>query len=263
MAGRAVYKASIRFGGFAVPVKLYTAVGDTRIHFRQLHDTDKVPLRREMVCPIEQAPVPPEHRVKGYPVGRDEYVVLTQEELDAIAPESARIIDVRACVDAVTIDPRWLERTYYLGPDGREGAYAALAHALRHGGRAALCRWRMRRRDYAGALMVSASGGPPVMLLVALRPGDEILPVEALELPASGELKEKELRTARYLVDELLTDFRPEDFHDRRRAKLLELLRRKARGDEIEIVTPVEKPATAEDRLLEQLEASLEASRRG
>jgi len=131
MAARALYKASIRFGGFAVPVKLYTAVGDIRIHFRLLHDADKEPLRREMICPVHEAPVPPEHRVKGYPVAGDEYVVLTPEELESIAPESSRRIELTGCVDAAAIDPRWLERTYYLGPDGKGGAYAALAQALR------------------------------------------------------------------------------------------------------------------------------------
>jgi DNA end-binding protein Ku len=262
MAARALYKASIRFGGFAVPVKLYTAVGDIRIHFRLLHDADKEPLRREMICPVHEAPVPPEHRVKGYPVAGDEYVVLTPEELESIAPESSRRIELTGCVDAAAIDPRWLERTYYLGPDGKGGAYAALAQALRADARAGLCRWQMRKRDYLGALTLSAQDSG-VLLLVTLRHADEVLPTAALDLPAGGELREKERRTARWLVEELGNDFRPEQYHDQRRAKLIELLERKARGEEIEVVTPEEKPATTGDQLLEQLEASLEAARRG
>jgi DNA end-binding protein Ku len=263
MAARAIYKATVRFGGFAVPVKLYTAVGDIGIHFRLLHDADGVPLRRQMVCPLHQAPVPPEHQVKGYPVAGDEYVVLTRDELDSIAPASARSIDVDACVNAAAIDPRWLERTYYLGPDGREPAYAALVRALRDGGRACICRWRMRRRDYVGALTAGAPDTPPVLLLVTLRHGDEVVPVGKLDMPAGDKPRDKELETARYLVQALAADFRPEQYHDQRRARLIELLERKARGESIRIEAPQQKPVTSDDRLLEQLQASLEAARRG
>jgi DNA end-binding protein Ku len=261
MPARAIYKASIRFGGFTVPVKLYTAVGDIRVHFRLLHGADGVPLQREMVCPLDGERVPSEHRLKGYPVARDEYVVLTADELDAIAPESDRTIEVTASLPAGAIDARWLERTYYLGADGKDDAYAALAGALADG-RMALCRWRMRRRDYVGAL---TTGGdlPRVLLLITLRHAGEVVPADRLELAGGGELREKELKTARWLVEELAADFHPADYRDQRRERLLTLLRQKAEGRTIEILRPVEKPATPEDRLLEQLEASLAAVRHG
>jgi DNA end-binding protein Ku len=261
MPARAIYKASIRFNGFSVPVKLYTAVGDIRVHFRMLHSADGVPLKREMVCPVDAERVPSEHQLKGYPVAPDEYVVLTPEELDAITPESDRTIEVTASLPADAIDPRWLERTYYLGPDGRDDAYAALAQALANA-RAALCRWRMRRRDYVGAL---TTGGdlPRVLLLITLRHADEVVPTDRLELAGGSELRDKERKTARWLVEELAADFHPVDYRDQRRERLLSLLRRKAEGETIEIVPPVEKPATPEDRLLEQLEASLAAVRHG
>lgn len=261
MPARAIYKASIRFDAVSVPVKLYTAVGDIRVHFRMLHGADGVPLQREMVCPLDGERVPSEHQLKGYPVARDEYVVLTADELDAIAPASARAIEVTASLPAGAIDPRWLERTYYLGPDGKDDAYAALAGALA-GGRMSLCRWRMRRRDYVGAL---TAGGelPRVLLLVTLRHAGEVVPTDRLELGGGAELCDKERKTARWLVEELAADFRPADYRDERRERLLSLLRQKAAGRTIEIVPPVEKPATPEDRLLEQLEASLAAVRHG
>ena len=259
MAARALYKASIRFGGFSVPVKLYTAVGDIRIHFRQLHDADHVPLRRDMVCPVHGEPVPREHQVKGYPVARDEYVVLTAAELDAIAPESDRSIDLTATVAAAAIDPRWLERTYYLGADGKDGAYAALTATLGRE-RIGICHWRMRRRDYVGALTVGGDA-PRVLLLITLRHAGEVVPAERVERPGGGELREQEQKTARWLVEALAADFRPGDYHDARREQLVALLQRKARGETIEIVPPKEQPATPDDRLLAQLEASLAAVR--
>jgi len=257
--GRAVYKAAVRFGGVGVPVKLYTALDDVRIHFRLLHDDDSMPLRQEMMCPVHEEPVPREHRVKGYEVGPDEFVVLEPDDLRDLRPESERTIEVLEFVGPDEVDARYCDRTYYLGPDGREKAYAALTAAVARAGRVGICRWVMRNRSYLGAL----SAGGSVLRLVTVRYGDEVVHVDDLDLPRRVSVREKERQTAEYLVAELGAPFEPESYRDEHAEAVRDLIRRKAEGEEITLVEPEEKAPTEDDELLETLEKSLELARAG
>lgn len=257
--GRAVYKAAVRFAGVNVPVKVYAALGDTRVRFRLLHDEDASPLRQEMICPLHEEPVPFEHRVKGYEVAPDEYVVVDPAELRDLRPESERTIDVLEFVELEEVDPRFYDRPYYLGPDGKDSAFAALAAALERSGRTGVCRWIMRNRSYLGAL--AARDG--VLVLTALRYADELVPIDQLGLPEGVEVREKERTTAVFLVRELEAPFEPGAHRDEYDTAVRELIRRKVEGEAIEIVEPEERPATEDDRLLETLERSLEMARGG
>src|SRR5665213_2521949 len=109
---RPVWSGSISFGLVTIPVKLYTAVREKRLHFRSLHDQDKVPLKQKMVCPADGKEVHAEHIVKGYEIEKDRFVIMRQEELDSAAPKKTKAIEIQDFVNLDEIDPVFFDRPY-------------------------------------------------------------------------------------------------------------------------------------------------------
>ncbi len=242
-----------------MPVKLYSAVADERVSFHMLHDQDGQRLRQEMYCPVEDKPVPREHVIRGYEVDEGRYVLVTEEDIEKAEPESSRDVAVDAVVPLDDIDGRWFDRAYYLGPDDDAAAYAALAAALGRAGRAAVCRWTMRKRPYLGALR-SKDG---VLSVVTLNYSDEVIGADALELPGKFDFSDKEMKTARYLIDALSGDFDITAFTNDYQDRVRDLVNRKAKGKKIKPARPKRRKVTKERDLLATLEASVEAARSG
>src|SRR3954462_7496140 len=94
-SARPIWSGSISFGLVAIPVRLYTAVREKRLHFRSLHDQDKVPLKQKMICPADGKEVHPEHIVKGYEIEKDRFVVIKQSDLEAAAPKRTKAIEIQ------------------------------------------------------------------------------------------------------------------------------------------------------------------------
>jgi DNA end-binding protein Ku len=221
-----MWRGVIRAGRQRVPVKLYAAVQDRTVHFRLLHASDRTPVRQRLVDPSTNEAVATSDVRRGYEVERGVFVVLTEEELDALEPGASRDIHVTHVVDRDALDGRWYERPYWLTPDGdAAGAYFALAEALGTG-RQALVRWVMRGRAYVGALR--ADGG--YLQLHVLRHADEVVSEQDLEPPAGRTPDAREIRLAEQLVAALAGDFRPERYHDEYHARVCELIAAKAKG---------------------------------
>lgn len=251
---RALWKGRIQFADVSLPVKLYTAVRTQRVRFHMLHDQDEMRLRQEMVCPQQNEAVPPEHRIKAFEFEKDQYVPVTPEELRILEPEPSRDIVVSGFVPVGSVDPRYIDHAYALGPDGAEGAFSVLHSALGQTASAGICSWAMRRRSYYGALIAG-----DILLLCVLRAGDEVIPVADLKL-AQTAVGERELKTAYYLVDTLAGDFQPDQFSDTYEEQLMSLIAAKARGETVPTGKPEETPATPEKDLLAMLEASVVAA---
>src|ERR1044072_453077 len=113
-SSRPIWSGSISFGLVTIPVQLFTAVREKRLHFRSLHDQDQVPLKQKLVCPADGKEVHREHIVKGYEIEKDRFVIVRQEELDAAAPRSSRAIEIQDFVDLGEIDPLFFDRPYYI-----------------------------------------------------------------------------------------------------------------------------------------------------
>src|SRR6476661_6219016 len=109
---RAIWSGSISFGLVNIPVKLFTAVKDSSVHFNLLHSKDKSRLQRKLVCAAEGKEVPPEEIVKGYEIAPDQYVVIKDKELEELAPKASRTIEIRDFVDLDQIDPLYYDRPY-------------------------------------------------------------------------------------------------------------------------------------------------------
>lgn len=259
MAARAIWKGVLRFADVEVPVKLYSAVEDRKVHFRLLDAERKAPVEQRMVHPENGEPVPKEEVRKGYEAEPGVFVVLDDEDLAAAQPPPSRDIELTRFVDPDEIDPPWYERPYWLGPDGEEAhqPYFALARALEREGRQGVARWTMRKKGYLGAL--STRDGR--LMLVTLRHAGEVISAADLPAPRGRKLAERELAMARQLVEALEDEFRPEEYQDEYRESVRELIAAKAEGKPAKVVELRPKPPA--DDLDRALAASLERAKEG
>jgi DNA end-binding protein Ku len=280
MPEHAIWNGCISFGSFAVVVKLHPAVRDKRIKFNLLHKRDLIRLQRQLVCSLEGAPVPPEDQARGFELEGGKYILVDPADLEATEPEASRAIEVHEFVPVADIDPVFLERSYFLEPgegdrekaglrdqepkaksqdadadavrlDRASPVYAALVAALEEERLAGICTWTMRRRAYFGALVPDGR----LLRLHTLRFPGEIIKASR---PAAGEaLSDRELAVGAELINHMSGSFKPEQFENSHEKRLQELINRKARGQQIHLVQSRRKAATAPNRLLAVLEASL------
>src|SRR6185437_6550615 len=152
MAARAIWKGSLKIGKTRIPVKLFSAVTDRTVRFHLLDDRAKLRVKQHMVSPDSGDEVAAEEIQKGYEIEPGRFVIITQEELEALEPEPSREIEVAEFVPPAAISQQWYERPYYLAPDSDEKAYFALAEALKNRDREGVAHWVMRKKYYVGAL---------------------------------------------------------------------------------------------------------------
>jgi DNA end-binding protein Ku len=252
VAGRALWKGFLHFGDVSVPVKLHTAVKESRLQFHLLHRRDRVRLQQQMVCAYEKVPVPAEEQVRGFEVEEGRYVLVDPHELEEIEPEKSRLIEVHEFVKTAQIDPIFMDRTYYLEPDMIFRGYNALAELLQEMEVNGICTWTMRKRSYFGALQSSGR----TLRLQTLRYADEVIPVASLNLQKFA-VSEKELSIGSELINHLTVAFQPGKFTNEHQQKLQNLIDKKARGEKIALLPPKPMKSTAPNKLLEALEASL------
>src|SRR5215210_1949073 len=255
---RSIWSGAISFGLVNVPVKLYSAVSRKTVRFHQLNGDTGNRIQQKRVDPETGDEVSYDQIVKGYELTRDRYVIVKPEELDALDPERTRTIDIEDFVDLEDIDPIYYDHPYYLVPDkGAAKAYGLLLGAMERSGKVAIARVVLRSKEQ----------------LVAIRPAGDLLMMETMifhdevvahdeidELPDAKELKasDRELKMAQQLIDSLSAEFEPSRYHDEYREKVLELIERKADGEEIAIQPQADEPAKVPD-LMAALEASLAA----
>jgi DNA end-binding protein Ku len=257
MAARAMWKGSLLLGKLRLPVKLYAGVQDRKVHFHLLHDKDHVRVEQRMVDPDTDDAVESREVRKGLETEPGVFVVVEEEELDALAPEASRDIELTRFVPSGGIHHQWYERPYWLGPDGDQEGYFALVAALEKGEREGVARWVMRKRPYVGALRVEDGR----LMLIALRHADEVVLPGQLEAPGGKALDAKELTLARQLVDALADHFDPAAYHDTYRRAVEELVEAKAKGKRPKLHRPAAKKAP--ESLEKALAASLARARDG
>lgn len=258
---RPIWTGSVSFGLVNVPVKLFTAVRHKDVRFHQLHAADGARVQQRRFCSLDGKEVPYEEIVRGYEIAPGRYVVVGQEELEALDPESTRRIDVEAFVPLSEIDPLFYDGSYYLAPDAAgTRAYKLLVDSMVESGQVGIGRLVLRTKEYLCA--VRPVDG--VLVLSTMNYADEIADPSELEgLPTDdAPADDRELEMARRLIELLSSDFDAAAYHDTYRERLLELIERKAEGQEITVPEPAEPSATVVD-LMSALEASLaEADKR-
>ncbi len=255
---RAIWSGALTFGLVNVPVKLFTAVTQKEVRFHMLHAKDGVRIRMKRFCSAEDREVPYEDVVKGFEVGKDRYVTVSEEELSALDPKATRTIEIRDFVELAEIDPIYFETTYYLVPEKTAAkAYRLLLDAMRRSGKVAVATFVLRTRE----ALCCVRPIEDVLAISTMNRADEIVPVSALEVPRAAEPSERELQMAEQLVQSLSAPFEPERYPDVYREHVVALLEKKAAGEVIEPPPPERAPAQVVS-LADALSASLAAARR-
>jgi DNA end-binding protein Ku len=254
-----MWSGSISFGLVNIPVKLYSAVSRKTVHFNQLDASTKSRVKQKRVSAETGEEVPYEQIVKGYELAGGSYVIVTDDELAALDPKAVRTIDIDEFVEQAEIDPIFYDSAYYLAPDKASKPYALLARALEETGKVGIARFVMRTKQYLAAIRPQDGR----LLLSTMVYADEINdPMEIGEIAdlEDVELPEKELAMAAQLIESLAADFEPDKFHDTYREAVLELIEKKASGEEIVAPAAEEEPAKVVD-LMAALEASVAAAK--
>ncbi|MGW5420925.1 non-homologous end joining protein Ku [Streptomyces sp. NPDC003943] len=260
---RPVWTGVLSFGLVSVPVGIHTATSAHTLRFHQLQRGTADRIRNRRVNERTGEEVPAEDIVKGFDTG-DEYVVVEPEELEDIAPGRSRTLEISGFVELDAIDPVFFDRTYYLGPKGKEyvKVYALLERALAESGRAGVATFVMRGREY----LVALTSDDGILKLHTLHWADEIRDPreEVPDLPDATGRKTgaKELRMAERLIDALAMDWDPEEFHDTYRDAVAALVKAKKSGESVE-KAEVAPEATNVIDLTEALRASVERAREG
>ncbi len=255
---RAIWSGAISFGLVNVPVKLFSATSPKTVRFHQLSSKTGARIRQKRVDPTTGEEVPYEDIVKGYEITPEQYVLISSEELEALDPKATRTIDIEEFVDLAEIDPIYFDHSYYLAPAaGGAKAYRLLADAMRESQKVAIGRLVLRTKQQLCALR--PTGG--VLTLSTMLFGDEVLApdrLDELDGVEEAEATKRELTMAQQLIESLSAEFEPTKYHDEYRERVLDLIERKAAGEEIAILPEAEEPAAAPD-LMAALEASLAA----
>jgi len=249
--------STISFGLVSLPVKLYaTGQSGTKVSFNLVHQKCGSRLRQQYVCPKCDVVVEKDEIIKGYEFSKDQYVLFTPEELDAIETPKSEGIEITEFVPAEEVDPVYLERSYYLGPDkGGARAYRLLAAALRETGRVAIARYAARGKMYL--VLVRPMNGEGGMVMEQLRYADEVR--DFSEVPVEeGDVAKPELKLAMQLVEQSSSEsFEPAKYHDLVREQMMEMIQRKVEGEEITAAPTAEVAQPQIIDLMAALKASL------
>jgi DNA end-binding protein Ku len=259
---RAIWTGAISFGLVNVPVKLYSATSPKTVRFHQLSGKTGARIKQKRVDPSTGDEVAFEDIVKGYELSPDRYVLIEPEELEALDPKATKTIDIEEFVDLAEIDPIFYDHSYYLAPTaGGAKAYALLLEAMREAGKVAIGRVVLRSKQQLCALRPSGD----VMTMATMLFGDEVVAPDRIdELDAVGEAQatQRELKMAQQLIESLSGEFDPAKYRDEYRDRVIDLIERKAAGEEIAVQPQADEPSPAPD-LMAALEASLAAVRDG
>jgi DNA end-binding protein Ku len=254
---RAMWKGAISFGLVTIPVSVYPATEEKTLRFNQLHDEDGGRIRMKRVCSIDGEEVGYEHIVKGYEYEKDRYVILTDEDFEAIPVQSSRAIDIQQFVTLDEIDPMHYKKSYYLVPEETGAkAYALLREALNRSGKVGIAKVSFRDKEHLAALRFRDDA----FVLETMYWPDEIREADFGGVDVSAKVRPNELEMAQTLIENLTADWDPSEYKDEYREALLRIVEAKINGEEIEVVEP--EPTAKVVDLMEALKASVAAAKK-
>lgn len=253
MAARAYWQGQIRLALVSIPVEIYPATkSGATVSFRQIHEPSGKPIHYEKVV-SGIGPVDPEEILKGYEVSKGNYVLLEQDEIDAVKLESRKTLELTQFVDVADIDPIYYDKPYYVVPadDLAEEAFIVLREALRKTRKIGLGQLAMRGREYVVSLKPCGRG----MVLETLRYADEVNKATPF-FRDIGDAKPQEdlLDLATTLIDKKSGSFDASEFHDRYVDALKDLIERKRKGRKI-ATEEEEAPASSRSNVIDLMAA--------
>jgi len=242
----------------SIPVKVYTATRSKSVSFNMLHQKDRSRLKQQYVCATCGEVVPRSDTVRGYEYARDQYVVLSEDELKALETKSDKAIEIEAFVPIEKVDPIYFDKAQLLGPDkGGAKAYRLLNEAMLTMGRVAVGRFRTRGREQLVLIRPRGQG----LVLHGLFYADEVSQFDDIEFGDPVEPKAGELELAQQLIEQLSEDrFAPDQYEDRYRQAVLAAVDQKIAGQDVIVAKAPEAPEPIID-LVAALKKSLEERR--
>jgi DNA end-binding protein Ku len=249
-----MWKGSISFGLVNIPVKMFAATEDKDIRFRNIHKDCHTPIKYEQVCPSCNKKLGPGEIVRGYEYEPGRFVIIEDSDLDAVRPDITKSVEIIDFVLLKDIDPIYYIKSYYLSPqETGSKAYNLLREAMNKTGRIAVARIVIRDKESLAIVRVYKN----VLVLETIYYPDEVRDVKQVPgLDENVRLNEAELDMATQLIDNLTHEFQPEKYRNDYRDRLMELINKKAEGDEIVAAPEVRKTNVVD--LMQALQASLQ-----
>ena len=255
MPPHSIGSGTLSFGLVSIPVKMFSAASSGGVSFNLLHEKCGGRIKQQQICPACNEVLERSSLVKGYEFAKEQYVRFTEEELKKLETEATRMIDIAEFVPLEKVDPIYFEKTYYLGPDkGGDKAYRLLCDAMVKMDRVALAKFVMRGKENLVLIRASQDG----LMLHTMYYADEVRDFGEIDKGADAKIKTGELELAQRLIEELSSkEFKPGQYHDEYRDRLLEVVESKVEGKEITSIGPQEQRAQVID-LMDALKQSLE-----
>jgi DNA end-binding protein Ku len=247
-----IWNGRITFGLVSVPVKLYRAIESHDLHFNLLHESCRNRIRLQYYCPHHDQTVERSELVRGFEYEKGKYVIVEEEELEQIEPESSTNLDIEQFIDLTEVDPIYFEKTYFVGPgdEGTQKTLALLVTAMRNKGRAGIGKLFMRDREYLALVRPALNG----LVLQILHYADEIRKNE-FTVEGEDQVRRKELELAELLVENLTEDYDPERYKNEFIERMEELVESKIEGRKLKVYRT--KPKRVVTDLMKALEQSL------
>lgn len=255
MALRPLRNATITFGLVSIPVRFYTATKSEDIHFNLLHESCGTRVNRKWWCPHHEKIVDSDELIRGYALSKNKYVTFTDEEIETLETDDNRALEIVEFVMLDQIDPVFFEKAYFLGPaPGGGKTYKLLATAMKKEGKVALARWVATGREHLVVIRPYEDG----VILHTMYYADEVRDFGAIESEGGGEVREKEMKLAEMLINELSEKkFNPVQFKDEYRERLLDRIRAKSHGKTIVAEEREEEKGAEVIDIMEALRRSL------
>ncbi len=257
---RSIWKGHIRFSLVTIPIRLYSATNRVRsVSFRQLHKDDHGTVKYVKRCRSCNDIVGKDDIVKGYEYEPDQYVVITEEELDNVKLKSTRVIEIEAFIDEKEVHPSYFEKLYFAGPDGEVAsqAYNLLREALEQAKMVAVGKVVLREMENVMLIAPHKNG----LLLYRLRYADELRDVNEVPDIEDGKVDADQLNMANTLIESLTKSFSDLDLKDDYRDSVMEMVEKKIAGKEVIIGADEGSDENVVD-IMSALKASIEKSKK-
>ncbi len=222
-----VWKGYLTFGLITIPIRLFTAARTERVGFNQIHEPCGGRIKQQTYCPQCERVVERNELVKGYEVEKDRYVIVNDEEIKSVAPESSDNMEIFEFVKAEGIDPIYLDASYFMVPEeAGKKAYHLLLETMRKSGFSAIAKIAMHQREYTVIVRPHADG----LLLHTMFYPEEVREVPEFRRDENVTVKPQEVALAEKLVEGLATDFDPSKYHDEYQGRLMQMIEAKREG---------------------------------
>ncbi len=247
-----VWKGHLTFGLISIPLRLSSAARGERVSFNQLHKECHTRLRQPLFCPTCNRMIERTEIEKGYEYEKDQYVLFTDEDLEKIAPPSARTMEILQFVKRDEVDPLHFDASYFAMPEeAGQKAYQLLVEAMAESGYVAIAKLSMHQREYTVVIRPRANG----LTLHTMYYVNEIRQVAEYGQTSNVEVKEPEKKLARQLIESLAATFEPEKYRDEYQESVKALIAAKLEGRQV-AAAPQPQLAPVID-LMEALKKSL------